>query len=264
MFLLRLHIVLISKLIIYMQYQGKKNYYTKAAKAQPMVVTVRKKPSQQKEIENIKKNIKGMKAHQELGIINTLVATTLLDVPAAAQIVLLNGLQQGDTKNTRDKDLAQFTSLQFKGYVQHDPDSVVSSICRIMLVWDKFPKGAAPVIGDMLNVQAPFVGLALVAPYNEDNFERFHFIMDKKFVLNPNVVATTVVATGVVSQYQAVTKWIEKKIKLSRTTNYGLGNAGTIADISKNSLYIVCISNIAAGVQPPSLAAGIRLYFKDD
>lgn len=225
----------------------------------PAVMPHTKKDLQQdKQIVNLKKKVKKLNADEEVSFKDTFITSA---ATSAAVLTLLNGMTQGDADSARDKSLANFTSIQLKGFAINDPDSLVSTVYRLMIVWDKAANGAAPTIAQLLDNST--ITDYLVAPYNKDYFKRFKFVYDKKFVINPLVVGTTTVATGVVAQFQPAVKWFEKRIKSSRQTNYGLGNAGTVADISINSCYFVAISNIAAGATAPALDVGIRMYYKD-
>lgn len=92
---------------------------------------------------------------------------------------------------------------------------------------------------------------------------RFKILYDKSFSVNNQAVGSYNLADGATTAYAPQVKVIHKKIKIGKKANYGLGNAGTVADISTGSLYLFALSTEASGGNPATLLGGTRMYFLD-
>lgn len=218
---------------------------------------------QDKQITNIKKTIRTIERKQEISFFDTMInGVALVSNPNTAHILLLNGMVEGDDDSQREKSHISYTSLQFKGVVRNAVLTVDAPVCRIIMFWDKQANGTAPTAAQLLDVST--ITLHINAPYNKDYWKRFKIIYDHRFVLNLQAVQQFAVATGITERYAPVEIPISFRKRLNRMTNYGLGNTGTITDISSNSIYIMLLSDNAIVSNPPTLNAGIRLLYKDD
>lgn len=185
-----------------------------------------------------------------------------------SDVLLMNAMATGTTAATRVANQVQATSLQFRGSIEADPDSLESATIRVIVFWDRQPNGAAPITastsapGDMALLDTAVVTVPVLAPYNYSAIERYRVLYDKTFSLNPKVVQQSTIATGVTTTDQVVPVriYFKKKIKLNRMVKYDAG-VGNITDITTNSLYAVFYSDNAAN--EPTLQFGARFYFKD-
>lgn len=219
--------------------------------------------AQNKKIEYLEKRILNMKLEEELKFKDVLINTTMLSNAAPpATVILLNGMAQGDTRNTREGDLVRATSVQFKLEVRTNNLELGAVAYRILLVWDKQANGVAPTVANVLDNSV--ITLITTSPYNMDNVpNRFKILYDKSFSVPPQVVEDFDVATGQTNSYMIVVKTLSKKIPINKKTNYGLANAGDITDISTGSLYLYCLSTEPSGGSPATLVGGTRVYFKE-
>lgn len=210
--------------------------------------TGRKAPT----VKSVAKSVKKLQKNQELkhvditcgGVINDLLGT----------IVLLNPLSQGTTDTTRIANDVHNTSIQFRGCITSDSviadGSQSSCIVRVLVFWDRQANGATVSMSDVFDQSV--VTEEWFAPYNMDYQKRFKILYDKTFTVNPNY--------GLATVQQGYKVPFRFKIPLGRETKYD-GNAGTVADIETNALYMYYISDNA----PPdcTLAGYTRLIYKD-
>lgn len=224
----------------------------------------KKDATQDKELVRLDKRIKRLNNNYSFDPIrkDTLVnGVAAVSDPGTTHTILLNGLVQGDTPITRDKDHVRYTSIQLRGYATSNVSvTTVGVICRIMIIKDKAPNGVALTAANVLDngVITEYVN----APYNSDYFKRFKILYDRRFHMNPEV---GVQASGTTNAVVPVVVPMEARVKLNSITNYGLGNAGTIADISIGSYYLLLLSNQASGSAfTPAINLGIRMYGDDN
>lgn len=215
-------------------------------------------------INTLERKIKKLENAPELKFIDTQVGTVFASDAStgAGNILLLNGVAQGVTRITRLGDLARMTSVQIKIQASLATDELAPQSQRLILVYDKQADGAALTVANVID--GAVIGGITHRPYQLDNVpNRFKILYDKTFAINPQAVGTVTVATGVTAAYAPNTKIIHKKIKLNKKVNYGLGTAGTVADISTGSLYLLFLGTDATAGQPATALGGVRVYFKD-
>ncbi len=162
-------------------------------------------------------------------------------VSTTAYLNLLNPLAEGDTASTRTGDMVKFDLLQFNLTVTINA-SATASVGRCCIVRDEQPNGGAFGIGSYFS--------SVNNPLSLTNFQqetRFYTYLDEVICVD--------------SQGPQVLSF-RKTINLGFHTNYGLGNAGTIADISKNSLYVLFLSNEATNT--PTFSYTVRLLYLDN
>lgn len=215
---------------------------------------------------SLDRRLKRIQNREELKHIDKLLALEMVNNTGASTMSLLNNLSQGVTNITRIADRATFTSIQIRAIISFDPALLTNSAnWRVIVFRDLQPNGAACLLENILDLSV--ITAPIYAPYNNDYTERFRIISDKRGVVNPNHLqvwndvagVNTGASKGVVSvKYNF--RW-----QLGFITNYGLGNAGTIADISKNAVYICALSDqTIASTFGPQFTGGSRMYFKDD
>jgi len=120
----------------------------------------------------------------------------------------------------------------------------VDQVHRILILVDHQPNGAAPGITDVLT------SASALAQLNPANRLRFKILLDKTIYLNASGEA----ASGRSWQFSP---------SLGFEVLFNAGVAGTVADITTNSLYCVVIGNIAAGSTAGKLEYNAAFQFRD-
>lgn len=161
---------------------------------------------------------------------------TIINPGVSPVITLLNGLTQGDDISNREGRQIRLKSVDIsQAYSMNG--AAFGTIIRMMLVLDKQPNGAVFNSADLLQ------NTDTVAFRQLDNRRRFLILEDRKY---------TISSTGPIIGYDRVYKEIDIK------TTYDDSNAGTIADIETNALYLLFISNEATNVPQVRVSARIR------
>lgn len=158
---------------------------------------------------------------------------------------LKNGTVQGTDQNERIGRSVRMTSVHVKQ--QYKLNVLASTPCtiRCSLVIDSQANGIIFPNGDY---QAG--GYSLISMYNSDQQGRF------KTLLNWNVNLSPEGRQHVV---------MEKYIRIPREwghIEYNSGVAGTIADINKNSLYLILLSD--DNVNKPQVESNVRVNYVDN
>jgi len=171
-------------------------------------------------------------------------------VNLTATLTLLNGLAPGTGASERIGMKVSIRSIEMRYNLEVTPATGLEQTNRVLLVLDRQCNGAAP--GALTDI---ITAASCQAPRNLANRKRFKIIMDKSYAMG-----ATAVATG-----NPTSRWIKKYIKLGRpiVEEFNTGVAGTVADISSNSLYFVTIGSIVAGDADSVLNATIRLRYTD-
>lgn len=188
-----------------------------------------------------KKMTKKFKPKEEWKVIDT-AGTWANDTTGA--VTLLNGCTQGDDIANREGRQITMRSLEIKLTNFATSGDGLDQFQRVLIVLDKQANGSAPAITDILTANN------VSAPRNLNNSKRFKIILDKRFYLNASTESFSAVI------------WKKYK-KLFTQVQYNTGNAGTVADITTNSLYLVTLGNRIAGVTAGSTQGYIRLRFTE-
>lgn len=170
-------------------------------------------------------------------------------VSQTASLTLLNGMQNGNTATTRIGSKIDIKSLQMR----MDMSSVLSNVTlgseiRLVILQDKQTNGAAPPNLASIMTSADYLGMR-----NLDNRKRYKFLLDKTFVITP---------TGTEGQEQFYTKYL-KWNRRPIQTEYNSTNAGTVADITTNSLYVLLVGDQVSASYTPGLNGLFRIRFTD-
>lgn len=172
---------------------------------------------------------------------------------------LLNGCTQGDAVGNRSGDEIKCTSVLIDVQInQKYVDAThlygkYPSTVRCMLVVDKQPNKAIFAITDLL------VDETLHAMRNYQQRKRFHVLYDKLITYTPpNSAMPTAAQTVTIKEFK-----IRKNLK-NLKTEYA-GNAGTVADITKNSVYFLYFTDdtYEANNYPPVYDINARLFYKE-
>jgi hypothetical protein len=167
-------------------------------------------------------------------------------------VTLLNPLSRGTDVNQRIGQTVRFTGLSMRFAFANTHAETIW--LRYLLVKDAAPNGVVASVSDILT------GTNVQDFRNLDYTGRFKILEDK--------VLTLAYADGTVgypgSGFNAVHVDLEqmtknaKKDKDKNETNYGLGNAGTIADISQNAYYLVLLASAATNNVTFSMQSRMR------
>lgn len=169
------------------------------------------------------KLIRKFKKDEEEKYIDTQPSITLPFAADAWAFYLCNPLSQGTTPSTRLGAKVAFKSLLARLTITRDPTETNGLTTRFVILYDRKPAGAAPTATTI------FLSDFINAPLNRANAGRFAILYDRIFNLDN-------------SQFNVTWK-IYLDLKRVSKGDYGLSNVGTIADISKGSIYMCAIGN---------------------
>lgn len=172
---------------------------------------------------------------------------------SAGAFTLLNPLSQGTANGTRVGDQVRFTDLDVRLTLYNTPTN--TAWVRIMIIKDMQPNGAAPTLANLLSD----TGGGVVSFRNLDYGKRFRVYADRVYSLMANDLETP--AQPMFVKFHVDLKGTKKK-NLPNITEYGLGNAGTIADISKGAYYLVSLSNLTSS--GPTVSFNSRMKYVDN
>jgi hypothetical protein len=160
---------------------------------------------------------------------------------STATLILLNGVLQDDTENGRVGISIKSVSLDFNMTLTIN-SSATATYVRMFIVRDEQPNGAAFTYGTFVSSQTDVRTLTNV------NFEqRFYTYADELFALNSNGQQNQVFRT---------------RIPINFHTYFDDSDVGDVTDISKNSLYLVLVSNEATNT--PTIGYYSRYWFVDN
>ncbi len=165
-------------------------------------------------------------------------ATTTMS--ASWQLFLLNGLQLGTTSTTRVGQSIKLNSVQFKAFITINALATLVQSCRVVMFVDKQANAAAPTATD---VYPATVASNRVVSY----LDRFTILFDEWVILDPNTPSGEILI---------------KSSSLSHHVSFNTGNAGDITDITRNSFYIMFLSD--AGSNFPAIVWTNRIGFVDN
>jgi len=164
-------------------------------------------------------------------VADTTGSVTLLAVP-----ILGSDMTNRIGRKIRLKSVYLRGTLQRESYAVGDHPA---TNCRLILVHDKQPNGAAPAITDILTASTS------VAHLNLNNRDRFAILKDKIWSLDPFYLNQTAN-----NQYSGMGRTVAPiKIfkKLDLEVIFNATNGGTIADINSGALLLVTIGSTADG-----------------
>lgn len=164
----------------------------------------------------------------------------------AGSLVLLNGLVPGNGASQRVGQNVAIRSIEFRLLNYVTAGTGIDQVHRYALVVDR-QANATPMTGAQYLNAATIYGQRLL-----ENRKRFKTILDKSRYMN----ATAEPNSGC---------YTHKYIKLKRPliTEYNTGNAGTIADIVSNSLYLYNIGSAPPGATAGTIAGYVRIRYTD-
>ncbi len=159
----------------------------------------------------------------------------------AWQLALLNACVLGTSATTRTGQSIKMVAWEFKWFLTIDAASTAVQSARIVVFLDKQCNAAAPTPATDI-YPATVASMRVVA-----QIPRFTIIYDEWMVLDPNA------PSGVNA---SVSKPLQVHVSFNTT------NGGTVADITKNSMYLMVLSD--AGASFPTLVWTSRVVFVDN
>lgn len=163
-------------------------------------------------------------------------------------LVLLNGCAPGDGASSRDGRQITIQSIQMKFRIECDATGSganASTTGRFLVFVDKQSNGAAPNVGDVLDTSSTGFADAL---RNLNNRKRFKILMDRRYTVS------------IYSPGGIVDDFYIKRNGLAETV-FNAGTAGTIADITSGSVYVMYGSDTI--ITPPSVVGNCRIRFTE-
>lgn len=171
------------------------------------------------------------------------------DATTTATVVDLNNFAAGDTVNLRDGNKVSMRSLELRVALELEAITQ-NATCRFVVVVDKNANAAAPTFSGSV-VTSVFDAATPAALRQISTMSRFTILMDKTFVINQSA-----------SNAGGVQKFFFKKyIKIApflQLASWGSNAAGVPLS---NSLSLLYISDVAAGVADVNVAGQARLRF---
>jgi len=162
----------------------------------------------------------------------------------ASGVLLLNGMARGDEIFERNGREVTMKSIQLTCQNNVTTGTGVDQTHRVLLVYDRQANGAALTAAQVLTAVNVF------SPRNLENRRRFKILMDKKLTLN---------ASGEPGSNRVWTYYR----RLRHPITFNAGDAGTVADITTGSLYLVVVGNAAAGPTAGTTTVNSRLRYQD-
>jgi len=190
------------------------------------------------------------------GELKSLDATGTGGVSSTGTISLLNGVPRGDDIDERVGRQITMKSIEFHLIAQHKaPEAgLIPATFRALIVYDRQTNGAALTVEQVLDSAAPGITRTIV-PKNLENRDRFLILRDMKFGLAASVATDFMSAPKVAKVYQGVTLPV----------TFNAGDAGTVADITTGSLYLILLSDQAVGdAHLPVATWASRIRFSDN
>lgn len=177
----------------------------------------------------------------EFKCVDTSVST---DVNTTTSPILLNGIARGDALDERIGRQVLMRSIQFNLRFQVTVGTGIAQFCRCTIVYDKQTNAAA-----LTNTNV-FVENTVNAPRLLENRKRFRILYDETFFLSEDA---TTGCGHVLKGYQRVNLPVE----------FNSGDAGTVADITTGSLYLVLTGTTAAGDTDTLIRGYVRVRYTD-
>lgn len=179
---------------------------------------------------------------------------------------LLNGAVPGDNTQNRHGRKISLLSVSLRGYVYAYQGGTGPSndFLRLIVFYDRQPNGAAPAVSDLLQDTAQAGGTTTnaLANINISNADRFKVLRDMYWSIP--------YAENVASAVTGPRAWDVKPqsyktfIKLGgMETHYNAGTAGTVADITTGSLYVLALGLNATVASQWKTAFSARVRFHD-
>lgn len=184
-------------------------------------------------------------ARRESGYVDLAVANYPMDTTGS--VTLIATIAQGVTVNQRVGKKALIKSIQCRGQAYAGTTATLND-CAYLIVYDKRPTGALPVVTDIL------VSAAANAMNNDNNSGRFRVLKRVDFRLVGNSTTPTVDAVSADADFY---------LPVNKVEVFKAAGTGAIADIEEGAIYLVTVGNQAAGNTAAILSVAFRTRFID-
>ncbi len=193
-------------------------------------------------LRKVKKDIKWLKKNIEFKFKDLTV--TNQDASNAPTLLLLNGVANGPLVVERTGDELTARRIVIRGKIENTNGTPVDTIVRIILFRERRVNGVVPVLGDVLAA----TGTAAVLSWrNMDDKNNIKVMFDTTFTMDT-------------TQHSLIP--FKLIYKLNHQTLYsGVGTG--VSSIQTNGLFLVVISEVAAGANAPTVDFTSRYSFVD-
>jgi len=184
--------------------------------------------------------------------------------PATNSTILLNGIQTGAAFYNRVGSRVEMRNLHIRGFINYKATSVAQT-ARLLIVYDRQPTGALPVIADILQSrdQTGTASTASASEINLDNRDRFAIVRDMQLFIPPTTYTGGVLTNGPAFPSLEDAQWdVNMFIRLKEMGTHfkSSTNPTAIGDIATGALYACFVSSQDNTVQA---SVGFRLRYHD-
>jgi len=169
-------------------------------------------------------------------------ATTAIN--SATAVALLNGIAPGSDIDERVGREVMMKSIQFKAVTYATPATGEDQLHRVLIVYDRQTNATALTAAEVLSTAN------VLAPRNLENRKRFSILFDRTYTIND-------------SDEPGTFRTIKFYRHLKHPITFNAGVAGTVADITTGSVYLVMIGSNAAGDTAGSIQYSSRIRYLD-
>jgi len=248
--------------------QSKKPYIKKQYKKSMPLPKTKTDDIQNKQITSLQKKLKKLEGEPEIKHVdefNGLAAITnagLFDTP------LTPNPRQGTSDIQRIGDEIQLTSMRIKCNFKGSTALMGPSRIRFIVLWDKQFAGALPPVFTSVNPNAIFddsiVTDGTLSPRNQNTIDRYEFLHDKIYTLNPNFALQVTAVGAVTTTTQSIpySRYVDKYFKTAKKVKF-VADAGAVTDLAGNVPLLLWISDQAVVANQPILSFSIRINYKD-
>lgn len=185
---------------------------------------------------------------KETGYVNLAAAAYPMDTTGS--VTLLATIAQGAAVTQRVGKKVMLKSIQCRGNWSNGSTATNNDVA-MLVVYDKRPTGSLPAVTDIL------ASASSLAFNNDANSGRFVVLKRMDDVLVGN---NTAAANYTEAQYKSVDFWLALR---GLPLVFKAAGTGAIADIEEGALYLVTMSNSAAGTGAASANVAFRTRFVD-
>lgn len=188
-------------------------------------------------------------ARGELKSVDTTVAGAVINATGALNLV--NGIARGDDINERTGREVTLKSIHCRFEPYSTATTGQDQWGRIIVVYDRQTNGAAMTIAQLLTAVTP------IAMRNLENRKRFSVLYDKTFTLNSSILGAVQVPEA------GGHKYFEFYRRLNHPMVFNSGDAGTVADITSGSVYVITLGSENAGATAGACHLTCRIRYED-
>lgn len=160
-------------------------------------------------------------------------------------VTLVNGIARGDEINERNGRELTMRSIQFNARAYATSGTGSDQIGRVLIVYDRQTNAAALTGAQVL------ASFDTNSPRNLENRRRFKILKDWRFPIN---------AAGESGSHRV----LQFYRRLRHPVTFNSGDAGTVADITTGSIYVLSIGTNVAGATAGSLVGTCRIRYQDN